>query len=128
MNNIIPLLLLGILLFYFFKKFLITRNVKNYTVSEVASLLKSGDVVLLDVRTKEERQQHSIQHSLHIPLHELERKATELEKYKAKEIICYCRSGNRSLIAAAKLHQRGFQSANMKGGISEWNFYTKNTV
>ncbi|MBM4167297.1 MAG: rhodanese-like domain-containing protein [Ignavibacteria bacterium] len=126
MNNIIPFLLLGILLFYFLKKFLLVRNVKNYSVAEVASLLPSGDVVLLDVRTKEERQQSSIRDSLHIPLHELEEKASELDKHKSKEIICYCKSGNRSLIAASKLHQRGFQSANMKGGISEWNFHQRN--
>ena len=49
----------------------------------------------------------------------------ELEKYKNKEIICYCRSGNRSLNSASLLKKHGFNSANMKGGIVTWNFSNK---
>jgi len=56
-------------------------------------------------------------------LYELGTRSDELLKYKDKEIICYCRSGNRSLTAAAKLKKKGFNSANLKGGIIRWNHH-----
>jgi rhodanese-related sulfurtransferase len=44
-----------------------------------------------------------------------------MKKFKDAEIICYCRTGNRSLNAAAKLKKLGFNAANLKGGIIRWN-------
>lgn len=42
-----------------------------------------------------------------------------LEKNKNKELILYCRSGNRSGIAAGILEKEGFQVANA-GGFRHW--------
>lgn len=120
----ILLLLLGLFIVYtYVKKVLVNRSVVHYMPDETKEKIKnSRSVVLLDVRTSGERKQQHIKGSLHIPLQEIERRAGELEKYKDKEIICYCRSGNRSVTAAAKLKKKGFNSASMKGGIIRWNF------
>lgn len=105
------------------KKYISARNIKHYSGSEVKELLKSGNNhILLDVRTPAERKSQSIKNSLHIPLHELRQRQEELKKFKDKEIICYCRSGNRSVSAAVLLHKSGFNSANLKGGIIKYNF------
>ena len=45
-----------------------------------------------------------------------------LEKYKSKEIICYCASGSRSVNAGLKLKKAGFTVGNLRGGIASWNF------
>ncbi len=96
--------------------------IRSYAPSQVADMLKEGKIVLLDVRTENERSRSSIPGSIHIPLHHLTRRMNDLEKQKNKEIVCYCQSGNRSLTAAMKLRKAGFNVANMKGGIAEWNF------
>ncbi len=96
------------------------RGLKSYSPQEAAERMKQS-AVLLDVRTDPERERNSIKGSIHIPLHQLAGRLNELAKYKSKEIICYCQSGSRSMSAAARLKKLGFTSANMSGGISEWN-------
>ena len=120
----IILLVLGLFIVYtYIKKILVNRSVKHYNPDEAKEKVKNNkNVIMLDVRTSGERQQQHIKGSFHIPLHEINSRANELEKFKDKEIICYCRSGNRSVTAAAKLKKKGFNSANMKGGIIRWNF------
>ena len=45
----------------------------------------------------------------------------ELEDLKTKEVICYCRSGNRSMQAAMFLEQLGFENTkNLTGGMLKW--------
>ena len=119
-------LILGIyLLFLWARKFLLLKSLTHYSAVEVRNKLKQENILLLDVRTDTERRAQSIKGSLHIPSGQLRSRISELEKYKNKEIICYCRSGNRSLNSASLLKKRGFNSANMKGGIVTWNFSNK---
>ncbi len=118
--------LLAVIVFFYVKKILVARSITHYTPAELQqSLQGSSNKVVLDVRTNRERTSGNIKGSLHIPLHELNRRADELEKYRDKEIICYCASGNRSLSAAAKLRKKGFTVANLRGGIAEWNFQNR---
>jgi rhodanese-related sulfurtransferase len=77
-------------------------------------------VVLLDVRTPREFESGHIANALLIPVHELEQRIGELEKYRDKSIIAYCRSGNRSGTAAQVLGKHGFNAFNMEGGIIKW--------
>jgi adenylyltransferase/sulfurtransferase len=94
---------------------------KEYSASEVLKRMNDDSVVLLDVRTLEERNHKHIKGSLHIPVSELSQKLKMLKKYRQKEIICYCHSGSRSFMATLLLTKNGFQAANMKGGMIEWN-------
>lgn len=106
----------------YFRRKVQRRGVTTYSPQEVAKRMKqSGSPVLLDVRTRMERERIHINGSLHIPLHEIGRRMNELKEYKNREIICYCQSGNRSISAAARLTQLGFTAASLDGGISEWN-------
>jgi rhodanese-related sulfurtransferase len=52
----------------------------------------------------------------------LNRSFEDIRKFKDKEIICYCRSGNRSLSAAILLQKKGINAANLIGGITAWKF------
>jgi rhodanese-related sulfurtransferase len=82
-------------------------------------------LVLLDVRTKDEFEGRSdpyyggLQHSINIPVQELEKRAGELDKYKDKEILVFCSHSHRSPRASYFLTQHGFQKVtNMLGGMS----------
>jgi rhodanese-related sulfurtransferase len=94
---------------------------KEYTPSQVANKMNDDSVVLLDVRTQDERNQGHIKGSLHIPINHLVEKIKILDKYRVKEIICYCHSGSRSRTATSILQRHGFSAVNMKGGMIEWN-------
>ncbi len=122
-EQIILYLLLAAVALFSVRRFLRMRSVTHYSPAETAERIAGGkDTVLLDVRTDGERNGRHIRGSLHIPLQELRHRIGELKKYQQKEIICYCRSGNRSLTAAALLKKQGFTAANMRGGIVGWNF------
>jgi rhodanese-related sulfurtransferase len=114
--------LIALIVFYVVRKILMIKSIKHYSAQEASlKVKKERNVVLLDVRTDTERKQGSIRGSYHIPITSIATSENELKKFKDAEIICYCRSGNRSLNAAAKLKKLGFNAANLKGGIIRWN-------
>lgn len=114
--------LIALIAFYVVKKILLIKSIQHYSAQEASQKIrKERSVVLLDVRTDTERKQGSIKGSHHIPITSLASSANELKKFKDAEIICYCRTGNRSLNAAAKLKRLGFNASNLKGGILRWN-------
>jgi rhodanese-related sulfurtransferase len=114
--------LLALIILFYLRRFLVTRTIKRYTATQLADRLKEPGSVLLDVRTSSERQAQHIPGSLHIPLQELQRRSAELEKHKNREVICYCQTGNRSIVAAVRLRRLGFNVADLEGGIAEWQF------
>jgi rhodanese-related sulfurtransferase len=114
--------LIALIVFYVIRKILMIKSIKHYSAQEASlRVKKERNVVLLDVRTDTERKQGSIRGSFHIPITSISSSLNELKKFKDAEIICYCRTGNRSLNAAAKLKKLGFNASNLKGGIIRWN-------
>jgi len=58
---------------------------------------------------------------VHIPLSEFKSRLSELDKYKDKPVIAYCRSGSRSFSACKTLKKAGFETvSNLQGGIMAW--------
>jgi len=93
------------------------------TVDQVHSLLeRKDDVLLLDVRTPKEFSGGlgHLPDARLIPVEELETRYEELEPHKNKEMVVYCRSGNRSGRAVNFLSQKGFKVKNMSGGMLAW--------
>ena len=70
--------------------------------------VKEQGALLLDVRTQEEYDQDNIEGATLIPVAELEARLKEIEQYKDKPILVYCRSGNRSMTASQILIENGF--------------------
>jgi rhodanese-related sulfurtransferase len=79
-------------------------------------------VVILDVRAESEYRGElgHLAGALLIPLENLGQRVEELEPYKTKTVIVYCRAGRRSANAAEFLAQRGFHVYNLEGGILKW--------
>jgi rhodanese-related sulfurtransferase len=125
-GEIVFYVLLAIVLLISLRRFFVNRSVTHYSVREVAEKVDANrGILLLDVRSDKEWRQGHIKGAHHIPLHELTRRSSELDKHKNREIICYCQTGNRSIAAASRLKNLGFTTASMKGGIAEWNFQNR---
>ncbi len=84
------------------------------------TLLNNDAYYFLDVRTTEEHKIKSIPDTDCIPVQEIEKRIVELDKYRDKKIIVYCRSGNRSGTATKILNENGFNAYNMLGGMNGW--------
>ena len=112
----------ALILLFYIRRLIQRARMKEYSPKQVAGMLKDDSIILLDVRSAEERSQQHIKGSLHIPVNDLRERLKTLEKYRLREIVCYCHSGSRSFIAAVMLQKHGFQAVNMKGGIAEWNY------
>jgi len=97
-------------------------NVQQLNVNEAVRLMNEDDVVILDVRENNEYSSGHIRDSIHIPMSALGKRINELEKFKNKKILAYCRSGARSNSACRTLSKQGFENvSNMAGGILSWS-------
>ncbi len=95
---------------------------EDITVGELQKKRQQGeDIQLLDVREAHEREAFNIGGSF-LPLGDLTEKISELPFDKDKEVVVYCRSGNRSGVAKEVLQQHGFKKArNLLGGMIAWS-------
>lgn len=90
----------------------------DYTPRQVAALLKTDEVQLIDVRRRHEHAAGRIAGSRLIELASL---GTELSSIgRERPVIVYCRSGGRSALAVQALLNAGFDAHNMSGGMLEW--------
>jgi rhodanese-related sulfurtransferase len=88
--------------------------------AKVSEWIKKGKAFnFLDVRRDDERETVHIG-GIHIPLHELESRHSELPKDKLP-LIVYCHHGVRSLHAVQFLKYHGFDALSLAGGIDLWS-------
>lgn len=79
-------------------------------------------LIVLDVRTKEEYEEGHIPGAVLLPLDELEENATNVLPDKEQVVLVYCRSGNRSRQASEVLSQKGYSNIYEFGGIMTWPY------
>ncbi len=99
------------------------RGVNVSPAQAEEAIRADSSMVILDVRTLEEYRSQTghLQGALLLPVQELEQRISELEQYKDRTLMVYCRVGNRSRFAQMILEAHGFSAANMTGGIVQWN-------
>lgn len=94
----------------------------NISPEEVKKRMDAGEKLnLIDVREPHENAEFNIGGKL-IPLGKIQSMQTEdIDGLKNEEVILYCRSGNRSGIAAMTLDSVGFTNTkNLSGGMLAW--------
>jgi rhodanese-related sulfurtransferase len=94
----------------------------NITPDEVKRRLDAGEKLnLVDVREPHENADFNIGGTL-LPLGQIQSMLIDdIEDLKDKEVILYCRSGNRSGQAAMFLDMMGFKDTkNLVGGMMAW--------
>ena len=75
--------------------------------------------ILLDVRTDNEVFISKLSKSIHIPMNDIPNRLNDLDN--SKEIIVYCKSGQRSAKVCEYLYNNNFRDIkNLKGGILAW--------
>lgn len=95
---------------------------KLITSEEVKDLFDNGNVIIIDVRTKEEYDEKHIMGAINIPIDELEEKINNIVNDKKNNIVVYCQSGNRSGMSKNKLEQLGFVNVFDLGSINNWKY------
>jgi rhodanese-related sulfurtransferase len=85
---------------------------------QVAELLQSGHIQLIDVRQPYEHDAGRIAGDRHIELAQLATAAETLDR--ERPVVFYCRSGARSGMATEAFLGAGFDAYNMAGGLLEW--------
>ena len=84
---------------------------KNLSSDELKKMINNReDILLIDVRTEEEFEKGNIDTSINISLQDLLYNIDELQDYKDKDIVIYCRSGHRSITACNLLSLEGFNN------------------
>jgi len=91
------------------------------TTLEATQLINRSDALVVDVRGAEDYAKGHILGAKNIPLADLERRAGELDRQKAKPLIVNCATGTTSGGAVALLRRKGFESVhNLTGGYAAW--------
>ena len=83
----------------------------------IDSIIKEGNYIIVDVRTKEEYEESHVKGAINIPYDEIEEN-TDLDK--TKTIMVYCKSGKRSNKAYNTLISLGYNAYDM-GAFSDLN-------
>jgi rhodanese-related sulfurtransferase len=86
--------------------------------ARVAELMRDGAQVV-DVREPFEREAGRIPgDSAHIELDRLGEEADSIDRERS--VVFYCRSGNRSALAAQAFAAAGYNAHNLDGGLKAW--------
>jgi rhodanese-related sulfurtransferase len=97
------------------------KNVTEISAQDAAAKLKSGEVVIVDVRDKDEWDEGHIPGALHISRGTIELDIEEKVPDTDAMIICHCGGGGRSALAAESLQKMGYKNIrSMDGGFKAW--------
>ena len=100
-----------------------TPSYQHVSISEAIDLMnRESSYVILDVRTYDEYQQGHIPGAIVVPNETIGTSEIPELPDKQQMILVYCRSGNRSRQAAAKLAKLGYSNVIEFGGIIDWPF------
>lgn len=95
------------------------KSINN--ISALKLINEVEDLLILDVRRFSEFKSGKIPNSINIPVDDLEFELDEIEEFKEKPILVYCKSGIRSSVACSLLEEEGFSYLyNLRGGILDY--------
>ena len=98
-----------------------TQRFASLTPAAAVQLMNNEDVVVLDVREPSETVGGKIAKAIQIPVSAIAKRVGELEKYKDKTLLVYCKSGARAGVACKELGKSGFGKVySLNGGLSAW--------
>src|SRR5437016_231686 len=97
------------------------ENIREISPTDVAVKMKSDNVVLVDVREKEEWDEGHIPDAIHLSRGTIELDIEEKVPDAETMIICHCGGGGRSALATESLQKMGYKNVrSMAGGFKAW--------
>ncbi len=94
-----------------------TATETDITPQHASELVDSG-AMAIDVRRDYEFDAGHIAGASHIEMNDLTANAESIPRDRA--VVFYCRSGNRSGMAAAAFREAGFDAYHVEGGLQAW--------
>jgi len=95
---------------------------KKISSEEAKKIIANEEVIILDVRTKDEYDSGHIENAVLLPVADIDTKAFGVFTNKDDKILVYCRSGNRSATASKLLIKMGYTEVYDFGGINDWPY------
>lgn len=95
---------------------LVGCGTKPNTVNDKNQLIEN--VLLIDVRSKEEFESEPLKRAIHIPHDQIGKEIEKFAKDKNTKIVLFCRSGARAGKARQTLIDLGYLNVNNLGGYS----------
>ena len=92
------------------------------SAEEAYEMMASQEVVVVDVRTREEYDGGHIENAVLVPNESIGSEMPEALPDKEATLLIYCRSGRRSKDAAQKLLSLGYQNVYDFGGVIDWPY------
>ena len=92
------------------------------SAEEAYEMMASQEVVVVDVRTREEYDGGHIENAVLVPNESIGSEMPEALPDKETTLLIYCRSGRRSKDATQKLLELGYQSVYDFGGVIDWSY------
>ena len=99
-----------------------TADYHRITAEEAYEMMASQEVVVVDVRTREEYDGGHIENAVLVPNESIGSEMPEALPDKEATLLIYCRSGRRSKDAAQKLLALGYQNVYDFGGVIDWPY------
>jgi rhodanese-related sulfurtransferase len=94
---------------------------QEVSAQEAATMIHNIAPFILDVRTEGEFATGHLQGATLVPVQVLQQQVGTLAAAKDQPVFVYCRSGNRSTVAARILMNAGYEQViNLRHGIREW--------
>lgn len=97
------------------------RRGATVSAQEATLMMNRQDALVLDVREPAEFGSGHVLGSRNLPLAQLDGRAGDLEKHKAKPVIVVCQTGSRAVGVVGRLRKLGFQQVFvLGGGVAAW--------
>lgn len=102
------------------------KGYRQISQEEAKRMMDEQQVIILDVREAQEYAAGHIPGAVLLPVGSIdEESAAGVIPEKDSTVLVYCRSGNRSKTASAKLAELGYTQLYEFGGINTWPYGTE---
>jgi molybdopterin/thiamine biosynthesis adenylyltransferase/rhodanese-related sulfurtransferase len=99
----------------------IKGEITEVNASRARDLIAEGDTAVVDVRERDEWDEGHLPGAVHVPRGNLESRIEAAVPDKARPVLLYCASGNRSAFAAKSLEELGYTNVvSLAGGFTDW--------
>ncbi|HEX6832354.1 MAG TPA: rhodanese-like domain-containing protein [Rudaea sp.] len=97
------------------------RGYKELTPGALTQLINRESPLVVDVSSLQDYEKGHIPGAKHVLMSQFDPENKELAKVKDLPVAVYCRTGNNSAQAAARLHKAGFKKVFwLGGGLAAW--------
>ncbi len=97
------------------------RGGKKISAQGAVNLINRDEAIVVDIRDRKDFNEGRITGAINIPLNSIKSRASELKKFKDKQIIVADKMGQHSAMAVKQLNAEGYTNVvRLNGGIADW--------